>query len=75
MKQHAADFAPGTDRDVWHDGGRFFNKGTSGKWRDGITDEDESAFREKLGKLLPANAARWLLDGNGAGVAIGRSNA
>jgi len=63
MKKNAADFAPGADRDVWHDRGRFFNKGTSGQWRDVITDEDEKAFREKLGTLLPPDAASWLLDG------------
>ena len=68
MKRNAEDFAPGADRDVWHDSARFFNKGTSGQWRDVISDEDERAFRERLGKLMPPDAANWLLGGYGEGV-------
>ena len=71
MKQNAEKFAPGTGRDVWRDKGRFFNKGTSGQWRDVIADEDERDFHEALGKLLPPSAARWLLGGNREGVVAG----
>jgi aryl sulfotransferase len=67
MKQNAEDFAPGADRDVWHDTARFFNKGTSGQWRDVVSDEDERAFHERLGKLLPPDAANWLVGGSGEG--------
>ncbi len=70
MKQHAERFAPGSNRDVWRDKSRFFNKGTSGQWRDVIAEEDERDFHAALGKLLPPNAARWLVVGNReAGVA------
>ena len=70
MKQNAENFAPGADRDVWHDNSSFFNKGTSGQWRDVITDEDERAFRETLGKLLRPDAASWLLGGNEGGALL-----
>jgi hypothetical protein len=67
MKQNAENFAPGTGRDVWHDTSRFFNKGSSGQWRDVITQEDEKEFDERLGQLLPPDAACWLVDGYGLG--------
>jgi len=74
MKQNAENFAPGAGRDIWHDSARFFNKGTSGQWRDVITEEDEKEFDERLGQLLPADVARWLLGGYGAGVVQFGSN-
>jgi aryl sulfotransferase len=64
MKRNAEKFAPGAGRDVWHDSARFFNKGTSGQWRDVITLEDEREFEKRLGQLLPPNLASWLLCGN-----------
>jgi hypothetical protein len=67
MKQNAENFAPGTGRDVWHDTSRFFNKGSSGQWRDVITQEDEKEFDERLGQLLPPDAACWLVGGYGLG--------
>lgn len=64
MKQNAENFVPGAGRDLWHDSARFFNKGTSGQWRDVITDEDEKKFEKRLGQLLPPDVASWLLGGN-----------
>lgn len=65
MKQNAENFVPGAGRDFWHDSARFFNKGTSGQWRDMITDEDEKKFEKRLGQLLPPDVASWLLGGYG----------
>ncbi|MBW2295222.1 MAG: sulfotransferase domain-containing protein, partial [Deltaproteobacteria bacterium] len=64
MKQNAENFAPGADRDVWHDTERFFHKGTSGQWRDVIPQEDEVLFQQALDALLEPEAARWLLGGD-----------
>jgi hypothetical protein len=66
MKQNAENFAPGAGRDIWHDRARFFNKGTSGQWRDVINEEDEKEFDERLGQLLPPDVASWLVGGDGA---------
>lgn len=66
MQQNATRFAPGVDRDAWHDTRRFFNKGTSGQWRDEVSEEDDERFREALGRLLDPPEAAWLLDGASA---------
>jgi hypothetical protein len=71
MKQNAENFAPGAGRDIWHDRARFFNKGTSGQWRDVINEEDEKEFDERLGQLLPPDVASWLVGGNGEGDGAG----
>jgi hypothetical protein len=67
MKQNATRFAPGANRDMWHDTERFFNKGTSGQWRDEVSDEDDRRFRAALAGLLPPDEARWLLEGSPSG--------
>jgi aryl sulfotransferase len=66
MRKNAERFAPGADRDVWHDTARFFNKGDVGQWRDGLTGEDVELFEKSLNALLPAERARWMLHGSEA---------
>ena len=64
MRRNAEHFAPGADRDLWHDSTRFFNRGAIGQWRDEITEEDDAHFHEVLASLLPPEDARWLIEGS-----------
>ena len=64
MKQNATKFAPGVERETWHDNEKFFNKGTNGQWRDVLSDDDVALFEDALGALLEPEAAQWLLDGS-----------
>jgi len=63
MQRNAARFAPGADGDFWHDTQRFFNKGTSGQWREQVSADDDERFRKALAALLDPAEAAWLLGG------------
>jgi len=63
MKSNAKDFAPGVDADFWHDSGRFFNKGTSGQWRDVISAIGNKEFAAALARGLSPDRAQWLMAG------------
>jgi aryl sulfotransferase len=65
MKRNADRFAPGADRDAWHDTQQFFHKGSHGQWRDVLTDRDDLRFRRRLTELLPEERAAWLLHEDG----------
>ncbi|MEZ5559175.1 MAG: sulfotransferase domain-containing protein [Pseudomonadales bacterium] len=38
----------------------FIFKGTNGRWRDVLNDEDLAAYRKKLAETLPEEARRWV---------------
>lgn len=63
MKQHAAQVAP-LGGACWDGGGSsFINRGTNGRWRDTMPEEDRRAYEAKaLGELGPECAA-WLATG------------
>ena len=63
MQTKADRFAPGTDRDAWHDTRRFFHKGESGQWRNGLSEEALALFDARLDELVGANLAHWLEHG------------
>jgi aryl sulfotransferase len=44
----------------------FIFKGTNGRWRDVLTDEDVAAYRGRVAQMLPAEAARWIEHGRHA---------
>ena len=41
MKKRYEEMAPNTDQAIWHDGSKFFNKGTSGQWRETLSAESQ----------------------------------
>ncbi|MGV0035009.1 MAG: hypothetical protein ACNYPE_08585 [Candidatus Azotimanducaceae bacterium WSBS_2022_MAG_OTU7] len=41
----------------------FINKGTNGRWRDILTDEDIGLYRETQDKVLTPDCAAWLEEG------------
>ncbi len=44
----------------------FLFKGTNGRWRDVLTDEDVAAYHRRVAELLPSDAARWVEAGRHA---------
>lgn len=68
MKKNAERFAPGVERDLWHDTSRFFHKGESGQWCDVLATGDLAAFDESIGALLDAEGVQWLLHGSAPGI-------
>ncbi len=63
MKKNAQQFAPDPDAGIWHDSVRFFNKGTSGQWRDVISQTDDQDFKTALAAQLDPETAKWLIAG------------
>ncbi len=47
----------------------FLFKGTNGRWRDVLTDEEVAAYERRAAEALPEAAARWLEGGRHAGSA------
>jgi aryl sulfotransferase len=42
---------------------RFFHKGTNGRWKGVVSDEDLAAYDRKAATLLPPECAAWLASG------------
>jgi aryl sulfotransferase len=63
MRGEADRLAPGADKAAWLDNARFFNKGTSGQWRDVLTDRDLALYRRVMDDRLPPDLVRWLEEG------------
>jgi aryl sulfotransferase len=66
MKEIADKMDPGASK-IWKNGGStFFFKGTNGRWK-GVLSEDELAlYRNALARVLPADCAQWLENGRSA---------
>jgi aryl sulfotransferase len=66
MKKHADQLSPDVDHGVtwWVDNSRFFNRGTSGQWRDALSEASLRLYeRVKRERLEPA-LATWLEQGS-----------
>jgi aryl sulfotransferase len=62
MKQAAEVVSPGANFLFRGGAQTFFNKGTNGRWRDTLTDDDLALYRPLM-QRLPADAARWMEEG------------
>jgi hypothetical protein len=60
MRASASTTAPraGT-RSLWRDEVRFFNRGTSGQWRDLLADEDVRRYQARVAQLVSPELAAW----------------
>ncbi len=60
MRASASTTAPraGT-QSLWHDEARFFNRGTSGQWRDLLDEEDLRRYDERVAGLVLSELAAW----------------
>ena len=56
------------DFDRMFEGGTegFIFKGTNGRWRDVLTEDDLALYRRKVAETLPSDAARWIEGGRHA---------
>jgi len=64
MKKNADRFLPGAGLGVWKKDEDFFRNGTSGQWRDVLTDDDIALYDSEMLKLLPAEDVHWLTYGS-----------
>ena len=64
MRERANDLAPEVEvQGFWHDDGRFFNKGTSGQWRDLISEEDLPRYEARVYQLAHPDLVAWVQGG------------
>jgi aryl sulfotransferase len=63
MKQNAEKIMPGADF-VWAGGAQtFINKGTNGRWRDVLTEDDLKLYEAAVARELTPDCAHWLEHG------------
>ncbi len=60
MKSHAADVAPNATNSIWRDTDRFFNKGTSGQWRELLDDEGLRRYERRVNELIGRDLSAWV---------------
>ena len=64
MRGRADQLVPNATAALWHDNGRFFNKGTSGQWRALLSAEDLRRYRDRVAQLaVSGEFADWLHGG------------
>lgn len=63
MKRNADRLAPQVTDDVWKDTSQFFNKGSSGQWRDILGEEELSVYQQVMVERLEPELASWLESG------------
>ncbi|MDQ7018570.1 MAG: sulfotransferase domain-containing protein [Robiginitomaculum sp.] len=50
--------------EIWKGGGNtFMNKGTNGRWRDVLSQEELAQYEAAVAKAMPADCAQWLEHG------------
>jgi aryl sulfotransferase len=63
MRKNADVLAPRASHGMWRDNKRFFNKGTSGQWRDLLGEEELDLYRKVMERRLEPDLAAWLENG------------
>jgi len=63
MKANADLLAPDTTHALWKDNSEFFHKGTSGRWRDVVNDENVAHYDARVAELVEPELARWVHHG------------
>jgi len=64
MRGRANLVAPNVDDRIWHDNRRFFNRGTSGQWRDLLDDDDLKRYRARAHAIGPCDLVDWVHRGS-----------
>jgi aryl sulfotransferase len=63
MKANAEKILPGAEN-VWFGGAQtFMNKGTNGRWRDVLTEDDITLYHAAVARELTPDCAEWLENG------------
>jgi len=67
VKKHPEKVVPAAAGGFWKDGAQtFIYKGTNGRWRDILTQDELALYRETMAKTVPPDCARWLENGGPA---------
>jgi hypothetical protein len=58
--RNSANTTAGAGREHWIDPAAFFNRGTSGQWRDLLDDADLARYATRVRALAPDDLVEWL---------------
>lgn len=64
MRANAAMTVPGGRKRHWKDAQRFFNRGTSGQWRELLDDTDLARYEARARAIGPDDVIDWLHEGS-----------
>ena len=64
MRARSQMLVPNARIGIWHDSERFFNRGTSGQWRDLLDDDDLERYRARVESIAPADVIAWAHHGS-----------
>jgi hypothetical protein len=68
MRERANELAPEVKMPgLWRDDERFFNKGTTGQWRELISEDDLPRYEARLCQLAHPDLVAWVQSGGHAG--------
>lgn len=59
MRRRNTEVAPNATESIWRDTGRFFNKGTSGQWRDVLDDDGLRRYAARVAELVGDDVSNW----------------
>jgi len=59
MRARASELAPVVTQRLWRDDGAFFNKGTSGQWRELLGEDDLRRYAGSVSALASPDLAAW----------------
>jgi hypothetical protein len=60
MRRRADEIVPNSTAGVWLDNARFFNKGTSGQWKQLLDREDLCRYQARIAALAAPDLAAWM---------------
>jgi aryl sulfotransferase len=63
MRDRADEVAPDTSNAIWTDNRQFFNRGTTGQWRDFLDDTDLERYNRRVAELAGPELVRWAEQG------------
>ena len=60
MRGQSDTLTPNTDHPFWKDTAAFFHRGTSGQWRELLSDADVAKYDALVTELAPADLVEWV---------------
>jgi aryl sulfotransferase len=63
MRARAEEVVPSVSLGIWRQPSDFLRAGTSGQWRDRVTDRDVARYDERVASLVPPDLAAWAHQG------------
>ena len=59
MKAKADVLAPDTVHNLWKSNSQFFDRGTSGRWREMVAEDEMARYDARVAELVPDDLAHW----------------